>query len=542
MATLLDLKQEYSQSSRLEILIVVGITFFERAILLAPVIVVGRIVDLVASEQSSEISPLLWLLAGFGIIQVLLWPIRERFVASVIQRIVLKRSVRLTEKVFEKDYDVFASSRVGYVTKVVERALEGFERLSVVLLTQALPALASVLLVLAYFVFLLPLGTLALLAGAVLYLGLSLVILRWRRAFLDDVNDAEDDIADSFAVTFLAARSIKSSGLAKSALQPLATTYGSYALAARDLAFASGVLASAQSAITLLVTISAILAGVYWLDVSDSFSAGDFVVVFAYVGVFMANLAMAWKVREAVDEYEADASALGKITDLKAARIADGSKVEGDPSILTIGKGRLPAPSGLQIDTSVKLEQGHLVSIIGASGSGKTLLLQMLAGVKSSEKAILVNEEKLDDLTASSVTDTCGYLWQEPQFLFGSFEEGVFFRSLSAAEKERALNIAENLGIESLVNFDSRDFRADSLSGGEKKRLALLRFLVEPKPILLLDEPTSELDARSASAVVNILQDLKANHLAIVATHDGNIRDISDEVYEIKDRKLIRSA
>ena len=541
MTTLSDLKKEYSRNSTLELVFVILITLLERAILLAPAIVVGRIVDLVASGKSSEISPLLWLLGGLGVLQVVLWPIRERFVASVVQRIVLQRSIRLTEAVFQKDYEVFATSRVGYATKIVERAIEGFERLSVVLLTQALPALASVLLVMAYFVFLLPLATLVLIAGAALYVGLSLVILRWRREFLDDVNDVEDEIADNFAATFLAARSIKSSGLVKSALQPLATTYGNYAMAARDLAFASGVLASAQSAITLLVTISTILAGVYWLDVSEGFSAGDFVVVFSYVGVFMANLAMAWKVREAVDEYEADASALGEITDLKVARNFDGSTIQGDPKTLTVDKGNLPFPSSLLIDKSVTLERGNLISIVGASGGGKTLLLQFLSGIKVSEKAVSLNERKLDDLSDSTVTNSIGYLWQEPQFLFGNFEEAVFFRSLLPAEKERAVSLAEKLGIEKIVSFDNDDFRADSLSGGEKKRLALLRFLVAPCPILLLDEPTSELDGHSADAVVSLLKELRAEHLVIVATHDRSIKGASDVVYEIRNNRMVMS-
>lgn len=78
----------------------------------------------------------------------------------------------------------------------------------------------------------------------------------------------------------------------------------------------------------------------------------------------------------------------------------------------------------------------------------------------------------------------------------------------------------QKLGIEHLFEPDQVDFRVDHLSGGERRRLALLRNLVRPKPILLLDEPTSELDHAHGAIVCDILLGLRAKHTILVATHD----------------------
>ena len=133
---------------------------------------------------------------ALGITQAVLWLLRERFVADVIQKMVLSRSQALTLRIFGCGYGLFAPSKIGAVTKIAERAMEGFENLLIMFLTRALPALASIALVLLYFAFRVPLALPSILCGAIAYIALSAIVLRWRRDFLDEVNDAEDDVAN----------------------------------------------------------------------------------------------------------------------------------------------------------------------------------------------------------------------------------------------------------------------------------------------------------------------------------------------------------
>jgi len=539
MKILGDIKDEYTNTPKDKVVLVLGMTLVETAIFLAPAILVGQIIDLVVANQATKITLPLFILAVLGVVQTLLWPIRERFVARVVQSVVLNRSKRLTNEVFRKDYEIFASSRVGYVTKIVERAIEGFEQLLGVLLTQALPAIASVLLVAVYFIFLLPIGVPILIIGATVYLAVSKKVLKWRRNFLDNVNDAEDDIADSFAATFLAARAIKSSGTIKDALSPLTRTYQGYAETAAKLAFASGVLASVQTATTLAVTILTIYGGVVWLGVSESFTAGDFVIVFSYVGIFMSNLGVAWKVREAVDDYEADTRALSKIQSLPSLERDTSLSQQIEKPNISIGASDGEDLSSLKVRTDLEIKFGELVAIVGQSGAGKTTLLQHLAGIRKSGSEVKLGGYEISRLSPTQITELIDYAWQEPQFLFGNWEEAVFFRKLTSKEKERAASLSEMLGISHLFLPKQSDFRVDNLSGGEKRRLALLRIFTFPKPILILDEPVSELDSKHSAAVCSIITELKGHSTVIVATHDSELQQVCGMVLSIQNHEIV---
>ena len=534
-----DIKDEFSKGSMWKIGLVFALTLAERAIFLAPAVIVGWVVDLVVAGETSKIAVPLTILAIVGIAQALFWPIRERFVASVVQSMVLYRSMRLTREVFGKSYDVFASSRVGHITKIVERAIEGFEQLLGALMTQALPALVSVFLVISYFAFQLPIGVPLLLLGAVLYFLISRRVLSWRREFLDDVNDAEDEIADSFASTFLAGRAIKSGGFIGEALAPLYRTYHGYADAAARLAFASGVMSSAQSAISLAITILAIIGGVNWIGSSNHFTAGDFVIVFSYVGIFMTNLGMVWKVREAFDDYDADSRAFQDVRNLP-------NLLEGACLPVHLSKPEIRVKYLAQDTASVETDSGDIripfgetVAVTGKSGAGKTTFIQSLIGIRASERTVELDGSDIFSLNQSDLSSLCDFAWQEPQFLFGNWDEAVFFRALSDAENKRARTLCEDLGIGHLFLPTEEDFRVDHLSGGEKRRLALLRVLAFPKPIVVLDEPTSELDAKYASAVVDELLKLAGNSTVIISSHDERLISQCSMQIEVDGGRLV---
>ena len=528
-----------SGSSAGKIVLVLVITLVETGLFLVPPILVGRIIDSVVESRIAQVSFWLLILVSLGLLQALSWPIKQRYIAGVVQSIVLERSKQITSEVLGKEFGIFAPSRVGYVTKVVDRAVVGFERILVVLLTQALPAAASVLLVAGYFIFLLPVGAPLLVVGAVVYLAVSSKILRWRRKFLDDVNDAEDDSADAFAAVFMAAGAVKTSGSVNSVLSFLTRTYRRYALTATRLSFASGVLVLAQSIITLAITVLSIYGGIRWMNVSSSFSAGDFAVVFSYVRIFMTNLGSAWDVRSSVDEYAADNRALSEIQGLDSLPNVICCEVSaGAPEL------RLETPGDermgiLKLPVPITVNFGETAGLIGSSGAGKTTLLQHAAGIRASHGQVRIGGADVGDLTQDQRADVLAYSWQAAQFLFGDWEEAVFFRKLNKNELEEARHLCDELGISRFFLPGKPDFRVDKLSGGEKMRLNLLRVLVSPRPILLLDEPTRELDKESAKAVCSILSRLSGKHTIVAATHDEQVRALCSRVFSVEEGTLV---
>ncbi len=524
-----DIKEEYYYTSKIRILFVLLMTLAERAIFLAPAIIVGKIIDLVTLEKFDQLNAPLILLLCLGLFQTFLWPIRERFVASVVQSITLNRSIRITKLIFMKQYELFAPSRVGHVTKVVERAIEGFERLLNVMLTQALPALVSVIFVTIYFIVLLPIGAPILIIGSIVYLITSYKVLRWRRKFLDKVNDSEDDIADNFASTFLAARAIKSNGTLENSLMPLEKTYKSYAKNAEKLSFASGVLFSAQSAITLIITLAAIYGGVIWIEFNNSFTAGDFVIVFTYVGIFMSNLSTAWQIRESIDEYEADSRALSELQKAPemAYEIDPSQEVPKRPNLLLKASTQTQSVP-INIVEDIEIPFGKFVAVSGSSGSGKTTLLQIMANVRVTNTKLHINKHCISKLSQQQISATIAYAWQEPQFLFGEWDEAVFLRKISEKDIKKASILSNKLGISHLFQPNEKQFRTDQLSGGEKKRLALLRILLSNKPILIFDEPTNEIDLENSQAIIDFFKEMRGEHTLIFATHDQKLKSICD--------------
>ena len=529
-------------TSAVKVALVPAITLVERGLFLVPPVLVGRMIDFVVEGEIARVSFSLVLLVALGLLQALSWPLKQRYVSWVIQSIVLERSKAVTAEVLGKEFELFAPSRVGYVTKVVDRAVVGFETVLTVLLTQALPAVASVLLVAGYFVVLLPVGAPLLIVGAAVYLAVSGNILKWRRRFLDEVNDAEDESADAFAAVFLAGGAVKTSGAVDSVLGFLTRTYGKYAVKATRLSFASGVLVLAQSVTTLAITVLAISGGIRWMNMRVGFSAGDFAVVFSYVGVFMTNLGAAWGTRSALDEYEADQRAFSKIQSRDALPTVIRHEVatrEPTLHLETVGGGSMGM---LDVPVPISVNFGQTVGLIGSSGAGKTTLLQYAAGIRASREQVRIAGVEVAELTQSQRAQLAGYSWQVPQFLFGDWEEAVFFRKLKADELEEAHRLCGELGISEFFLPGKPDFRADTLSGGEKTRLNLLRVLVSPRPILLLDEPTSELDGESSRAVCSILARLSGKHTIIVATHDEQVRGICDRVFSVEGGVLVEIA
>lgn len=175
-------------------------------------------------------------------------------------------------------------------------------------------------------------------------------------------------------------------------------------------------------------------------------------------------------------------------------------------------------------DVSLGIHEGDKIGIIGANGNGKTTLLRIIAG-------------DLDDYLGEVILArdiTISYLPQTLEFVDGNILDYVKKGGYSGEiwDKEgQAKNILTKLGI---TEFD-RDI--ESLSGGQKKRVALARVLLHPYDILILDEPTNHLDSNMIEWLEGYLKDFKG--VLIMVTHDRYFLDIvTNKIVEIDQSKL----
>ncbi len=205
---------------------------------------------------------------------------------------------------------------------------------------------------------------------------------------------------------------------------------------------------------------------------------------------------------------------------------------------LSVVYGRGSAQEVLAVDGfDLIVDWGEIAGIVGPSGSGKTTLLMALCGmVPPTTGAVVVGGVDVSALTGPDLEAyrraSIGVVFQGFNLLPGltAIENVALPLIIGGARRgearARALTVLEELGM-----GDRASHRPAELSGGQKQRVAVARGLVGDPDVLLADEPTANLDAESARAVIDLLESLRASGRAVVvSTHDERIRGVFDSV------------
>jgi len=191
----------------------------------------------------------------------------------------------------------------------------------------------------------------------------------------------------------------------------------------------------------------------------------------------------------------------------------------------------------------IAIARGELMAIIGNSGSGKTTLLNILGGLdRPSAGTVLVDGQALlkftDRQLASYRRDTVGFIWQNNArnlIPYLSAQENVELAMLLRGARGRRERARELL---SLVGLSRRSGgRLTELSGGEQQRVAVAIGLANNPKILLADEPTGEVDSRTAMMLLDVLRDARDSFgvTVIIVTHDQRVSRKVDRVVAIRD-------
>ena len=196
-------------------------------------------------------------------------------------------------------------------------------------------------------------------------------------------------------------------------------------------------------------------------------------------------------------------------------------------------------------DVNLEVFSGEFVAVCGASGTGKTTLLNLVSGIdKPTSGTISVFGEDLTEKNEDYLSD---FRCNKIGFVFQSYNlvstltvaENIAFpmewsRKSAREIEERVSDLLETLGIQHRENH----FPAQ-LSGGEQQRVALARALANDPPLFLADEPTGNLDAVNAQKIIDILQMLKGKgKTVIVSTHDERIMRLADQTFCLENGRL----
>ena len=184
------------------------------------------------------------------------------------------------------------------------------------------------------------------------------------------------------------------------------------------------------------------------------------------------------------------------------------------------------------------LKKGELTVVTGESGGGKTTSLRALLGIAERESGdIIINDEyKVNSMY--SFIDRFAVVMQSPYIFNRDVKDNVYYPELTPTIESKA--VIKGLNMSKIINKkfdeDSEQEMQYKLSGGEKKRICVLRGLLQDKEVYVFDEPTNELDSENTERVLDYINTLKANAIVMVVTHDKRMIDRADKVVKINNK------
>jgi lipoprotein-releasing system ATP-binding protein len=197
-------------------------------------------------------------------------------------------------------------------------------------------------------------------------------------------------------------------------------------------------------------------------------------------------------------------------------------------------------------DLDMQVEAGEMLAVIGASGAGKSTLLHVLGGLdRASEGTVLVNSTDLtalpDDQIVAFRNTHVGFVFQFHHLLpeFSALENVEMpmriARSSIPESRARATDLLQRVGLGERLTH-----RPGMLSGGEQQRVAVARALVMRPSLLLADEPTGDLDERTAESLHDLLREMHRGYglTSVIATHNPRLAAACDRILKLEGGRL----
>ncbi len=197
-------------------------------------------------------------------------------------------------------------------------------------------------------------------------------------------------------------------------------------------------------------------------------------------------------------------------------------------------------------NVTLNIESGEFIVIVGRSGTGKTTLLNLAAGlVKPTSGEIMLDDWNLGEMTDNQLSDLrakrIGFVFQFPSLLpsFTVLENitlPTIFVSKDSGKKynEKALEILKIMGL-----IDKKDVYPRQLSAGEQKRVVISRALINNPQIVMADEPTSDLDNKTEKEVMSFLKEVNSKRVTLLmVTHSLQLLPFATRAFEMENGNI----
>lgn len=188
-------------------------------------------------------------------------------------------------------------------------------------------------------------------------------------------------------------------------------------------------------------------------------------------------------------------------------------------------------------DVSADIKENSVVGIIGKSGSGKSTLLKLLMRFWQVQKGdIKISNTSIEDINTSNLRDIESYVTQDTHLFHDSIKNNLKIAKLDATDDE-IISACKKASVHDFImslpnGYDTMVGElGDTLSGGEKQRLGLARAFLHNAPLMLLDEPTSNLDSLNEAVILKSLNEERDNKTVVLVSHRESTMKIADTVY-----------
>lgn len=298
-----------------------------------------------------------------------------------------------------------------------------------------------------------------------------------------------------------------------------------------------------------LVSVAVVLVGVYLVQ-DSALSMGGIIAASMIAGRCLAPLG---QVAGLMMQYQNARTSLNSIDGymkMPAERVTDKEYVsrpdlQGAIEFRDVGfaypGSKQQALSGL----SFKLEAGERVGIIGRIGSGKTTLAKLVLGLyQPTEGAVLVDGVDVRQIDPSDLRRAIGHVPQDPMLFYGSLKHNLLIGAPYASESDM-LRAAALAGVNEFADQhpDGYDMaigeRGESLSGGQRQSIAVARAMIHDPAVLLLDEPSSNLDNQSEAALKRRLLEGGQGKTMLLVTHRTALLDLVDRLIVVDGGKIV---
>lgn len=195
-------------------------------------------------------------------------------------------------------------------------------------------------------------------------------------------------------------------------------------------------------------------------------------------------------------------------------------------------------------DYSISLPKGKIIGIHGKSGSGKSTLLKLLMRFWDADKgAVNISGTNVKDINTKNLRDMEAYVTQETYLFHDTIANNIKIAKPEASQEE-IIEAAKKASLHSFIEKHPKGYDTqvgelgDTLSGGERQRIGIARAFLHQAPLLMLDEPTSNLDSLNEGMILKALKEECREKTVVLVSHRQSTMKIADKVYEMENGRI----